>query len=152
MQFRHASNAKFLAICGFKGRIPGSDFHIRGSRFVRTCFSSRIIPYRVPVFQIRDILVQMRMRILGSVPLTTDPEQKYFFLKFFYAYSFLNVYLHHSLKTKSHKEVTKQEKSRFCFIFLLVDGRTWIRETKYTDPEAEHCHVQLCLMLLILDC
>jgi hypothetical protein len=45
----------------------------------------------------------------------------------FYASSFLKVHLHHSLKIKSHKEVTKQKKSRFFLIFLLVDGRIRIQ-------------------------
>jgi hypothetical protein len=60
------------------------------------------------VSRIRDILV--RIRILGSVPLTNDPapaSDLSLFLIFF-AYYFLKVHLHHSSQIKSHKEITKQ--------------------------------------------
>jgi hypothetical protein len=86
----------------------------------------------------------VRIRILGSVPLTNGygcgsgsgsfsfrqwpsrcQQKKKKFLKFFMlTYSFLNIHLHHSSKIKSHKEITKQKKSRFFFIFLLVIGNT----------------------------
>ncbi len=33
------------------------------------------------------------------------------------------VHLHHSLKIKIHKEVTKKQKSRFFKLFLLDDGK-----------------------------
>ncbi len=42
--------------------------------------------------------------------------------KYFCAYSFFKVHLHHSSKTTSHKEVLKQHKSRFKKNFMLVDG------------------------------
>jgi hypothetical protein len=52
---------------------------------------------------------------------------------------FLNLHLNHSLQIKSHNEVTKQQKSRVFFIFLL-EGRIRIRETnKLTNPDPEHC-------------
>ncbi len=44
-----------------------------------------------------------------------------------YSYSFLKVHLHHFSMIKSHKNVTKQYKSRLFFILLLVGGRVWIR-------------------------
>jgi|LakMenE01Jun11ns_1017448.scaffolds.fasta_scaffold8438066_1 hypothetical protein len=56
------------------------------------------------------------------------------------------VHLHHSSKIKSHKEVTKQKKSRFFLLFLLDDGRIGSvlvtngsgygsgRPNKHTDP------------------
>jgi hypothetical protein len=34
-------------------------------------------------------------------------------------------------QTTSHKEVTKPQKSRFFLIFLVVDGRIWIRTNNY---------------------
>jgi hypothetical protein len=37
-----------------------------------------------------------------------DANKKKIFSLSFYAYSFLKVHLHHSLKIKSHKEDTKQ--------------------------------------------
>jgi hypothetical protein len=71
--------------------------------------------------RIRDILVRIRIR--GSVPLTQDPDptqdpalfvselqdanKKLFFSPFF-AYYFWKVHLRHSLKIKSHTEVTKK--------------------------------------------
>jgi hypothetical protein len=133
----------------------------------------RIHQRQAPVFRIRDILG--RIWILGSVPLTTDnksgdsypvqiqlrifllwsvtfktPRKKNIFPKI-YAISFLKVHLDHSSKIKSHKKVTKQKKSRFFFIFWLVDGRIQIRirtnklriqETQNhmvpTNPDREH--------------
>jgi hypothetical protein len=53
------------------------------------------------MFRIRDILVPYR----------------------FYAYSFLKVHLHHSSKTKSHKDVTKSRNQGFSSFFcLLMEG------------------------------
>ncbi len=49
-----------------------------------------------------------------------DANEKYFFLTKFLCLFFFEFTLHHSLKMKSHKEVTKEQKSRFFFIFLLV--------------------------------
>jgi hypothetical protein len=41
----------------------------------------------------------------------------------FYAYSFLNVHLHHFQRhTVSHKEVTKQKSMFFIIFFLLMEG------------------------------
>ncbi len=66
------------------------------------------------VFRIRDILVRIRMRTLGSVPLTdpdADPDPALFGSDLqdanknkFFAHSFLNVYLHDSLKIKVMKK------------------------------------------------
>ncbi len=95
------------------------------------------------MFRIHDILVRIRMwmRILGSLPFTNgslcgsgsgwapalDTALFVSHLQdahtILYAFSFLKLHLHHSLKIKKSKEVTKQKKSRFFFIFLLVDGR-----------------------------
>jgi hypothetical protein len=63
------------------------------------------------------------------------------------------VYLHHSSQIKSHKEVTKQYKSRGFLLFLLGDGRsrTRIREAKkLMDPEhcSFHCNYQHILHLI----
>jgi hypothetical protein len=48
-----------------------------------------------------------------------EASQKNFFLLSFHAYFFLKMHLHHSSKLKSHKEVTKQLKSRFSSLFVL---------------------------------
>ncbi len=125
-----------------------------------------MVPLR-SVFRIRDILV--RIRILGSVPLINGygtrilhfssmtfkmPTKNISISFYFLCLSFLKVPLHHSSKIKSHKDVTKQQKSRFFFIFLLVDERIRIRirtnnlriqedqkdqkHTDPTDPNPEH--------------
>ncbi len=64
-------------------------------------------------------------------------------------------YPHILQKIKCHKEVTKGWKLRFFLLFLLDDGRIWIRirtsdwhigirETeKLTDPDTEHCPVPI---------
>jgi hypothetical protein len=95
------------------------------------------------VFRIRDISI--RIRLLGSVHLITDPDpgllvsgfqdtnKKYFF--FFQVFclllSFGTYYIHQSLKITSHN-------------FLLIDGRIRILEAqKFTDP------VQKCLFFQI---
>jgi hypothetical protein len=62
-----------------------------------------------PVFRIHDILVWIRIRIRGSMPLLLF-EGTFF-------------------KDKSPKEVTKQEESRFFLPFLIDDLRIWIRNT-----------------------
>ncbi len=71
-----------------------------------------------PVFWIRDILVRIWIRILGSIPFTNgsgtsffvsdlqDANKNYNFSLIFYAYSFKKVHLDNSSKKKSHKEVT----------------------------------------------
>jgi hypothetical protein len=63
--------------------------------------------HTVSVFRIRDILVRIRIRILGSVPLTNvsgfrillfssvtckTPKKNIFFFSKFYSYSFLKVW------------------------------------------------------------
>jgi hypothetical protein len=90
-----------------------------------------------PVFRIRDILV--RIRILRSVPLNNGsgsmqiilfssvtfkmPTKNNLFFSKFLLLFLLKVHLHNSSKIKSHKEVIKQKKSRFFFIFyLLMEG------------------------------
>ncbi len=69
-----------------------------------------------PVLRIHDILVWIRIRIRGSMPLTNGfcyfchwrsrYQQKTIFLKIFSAYCFLKVHLHH-FKDKKSKRVTK---------------------------------------------
>jgi hypothetical protein len=61
---------------------------------------------------------------------SVDANKKYFFPIVFIAYFFFKVHLHHSSKIKSHKEVTKQYKSRSFLLFLLDNGRIRIREVK----------------------
>jgi hypothetical protein len=46
---------------------------------------------------------------------------------YFFAYYFLKVHLHHFSQIKSHKEVTKQQESRFFLLFLLDDRKIRIR-------------------------
>ncbi len=91
------------------------------------------------MFGIRDILVYgsgcgTDPRMMDPFLWLTDPDadpallvsdlqdanKKYFFFSSFYACSFLKVHL-------NHKEVTKQYKSSFFFIFLLVDRRIRIQ-------------------------
>ncbi len=72
---------------------------------------------------IRDILVRIRMRIriLGSVPVTNGsgmPKN----IRIRVRMRIRNtVHLHHSSKIKSLKEVTKQYKSRFFLLSFLDD-------------------------------
>jgi hypothetical protein len=55
-----------------------------------------------------------------------DANKKQIFLQSLSAYYFLKVHLHHFSKIKSHhKEVTKQQESRFFIQFLLDDRRIW---------------------------
>ncbi len=98
--------------------------------------TSSLLPERtsssLPAFQIRDILIRIWLwnGILGSVPLTSGScyfrqwpsrcQHKFSFSLSCYAYSSLKVHLHHSSKIKIHKEVTKQYKTRFFFIFCLL--------------------------------
>jgi hypothetical protein len=51
--------------------------------------------------------------------LFTHSLTKFFFLLSFLAWYFLKLLLHHFLKIKSHKEVTKQYELRFSLLFLL---------------------------------
>jgi len=55
-----------------------------------------------PVLRIHDILVWIRIRMGGSMPLTNGSGS------IFSAYYFLKLLLHHFLKVKSQKEVTKE--------------------------------------------
>ncbi len=87
----------------------------------------------IPVLRIRDILIQIRIR--GSIPLTNRSwfgscyfrqwpsrwQLKIIFLKFFFAYYFLKVHLHHFAKIQS-KDIKKSENSRnqsFPYYFSL---------------------------------
>ncbi len=99
-----------------------------------------------PVLRICDILVRMRIRIQGSVPLTNRSsswscyfhqwlsrrQQKIKNFSKLFCLLLLKLQLHFS-KKKSHKEVTKQ-KSRFFILFLLDDRR--IRSTDYRIRKA----------------
>jgi hypothetical protein len=93
---------------------------------------------------IRDILV--RIRILGSVPLTNEPELFSFktfkeATKVFFAFYFLKLHLHNFSNIESYKKVKKTVVNK---VFLLDDGRFQIptfyyriREAqKHTDPES----------------
>jgi hypothetical protein len=102
-----------------------------------------------PVFRICDILVWIR--ILGPVHLLIDPDpaldpaifvsdfqdaNKEFFFSIFFSYCFLHCrYIFQPSKIKSHKEVTKQQKSRFFHIFcLLMEGSGSVQIITDTDP------------------
>ncbi len=96
----------------------------------RTYTNLLILPRRLKtVLGIRDSLV--RIQIFGSVPgylWLTDPDAD------------PNKYGSCGTLLKSHKEVTKQKKSRFFLLFLLDDGRIRIRmqireAQKHTDPQ-----------------
>ncbi len=85
------------------------------------------------VLQIRDILAQIR--IYRSVPLSNRSrlgscyfrwvtfkmitKNNFFSTLSFFAFYFLKLHLHHFSMIKSHKDVTKQYKSRLFFIFCL---------------------------------
>jgi hypothetical protein len=56
-----------------------------------------------------------------------EANKKLFFLLSFSADYFLKVHLHHFLKIKSQKEVTRQWESRFFLLFLFDDRRIRIR-------------------------
>ncbi len=89
--------------------------------------SKFILVKQYSVLWIRDILVPIGIR--RSVPLTKgsgsgsfrqwDANKK----KSFFAHYFLSEHLHNSSDIKSHKEVTRQQKSRL--VFFADDG--WIR-------------------------
>jgi hypothetical protein len=58
--------------------------------------------------------------------------------KSFCACYFLKVDVHHFLKRKKSKEVTKQKKSRFFLLLLLNDRRIRIQEVqKHVDPDLD---------------
>jgi hypothetical protein len=56
----------------------------------------------------------------------------------------LKVHLHHFSNIKSHKEVTKQQESRFFLLFLL-DDREAKKHTDPTDLDPQHYEVPLIL-------
>jgi hypothetical protein len=88
------------------------------------------IQVKQPVLRIRDILgIQMLIGILGAVPLTNESGCGSGRPKTYGSNgSGTLVHLQHSSKIKSHKEVTKQQQSRFSFLlFLLDDGKIRIR-------------------------
>ncbi len=66
-------------------------------------------------------------------------NKKIFFSKFF-AYYFLTVHLHHFLKMKSHKEVTKQQESMFFLLFLLDNRRIRKAQKHMEDPDPDPQH------------
>ncbi len=68
----------------------------------------------------------MRIRILLFSSITFKTPTKNNLKKSFSAYYFLKVHSHHFSKIKSPKEVTKQQESRFFFLFLLFDDRRMI--------------------------
>ncbi len=81
-----------------------------------------------------------------------EANKKLFFSSFS-PYYFLKLQLHNFSKIKDHKEVTKQQESRFFLSFLLDDRRIWIRSLiltsdrraeaqKYTDPNPGLQHWQ----------
>jgi hypothetical protein len=58
-----------------------------------------------------------------------DANRKLNKKKSFYAYYFLKLHLRNFSKIKSPKDVTKQQESRFFFLFLLYDRRIRIRSS-----------------------
>ncbi len=77
--------------------------------------------------------IRTRIRTLLFRQWLTRSQKKILFFQSFLAYYFLRTHLHHSSKIKSKKEVTKQGKSRFSLLLLLIDER--IREAqKHTNP------------------
>ncbi len=96
-------------------------------------------------------MIFIRIWILGSLHRTADPDpslfgrgfqdanKKYVFFKFFGLFLAVNKYNNISLQSYCHWKITKQKKSWFIFIFLLVDGRIRILEAqKHMDPDPEH--------------
>jgi hypothetical protein len=68
------------------------------------------------VLGIRAILVRVRIRILGSVPLTNESGCGFGTL----------VHIHLSSKKKSQKEVSKQSNQGFFYYFcLMMEGSGW---------------------------
>jgi hypothetical protein len=89
------------------------------------------------VLGIRIIWARIRMRIwiLGSVPLTNGSGCGFApgGPKAFGSGLKTLVHLHHSSKIQNQKEVIKHQKSRFFFLFLLDNGRIWIRRIPTYD-------------------
>jgi hypothetical protein len=71
------------------------------------------------VLRIHDILVWIRNRIRGSMPLTNRSGSGQSFSEYY----FLKVLLHHFAKVKSQKEVTKSRNQGFPHYFcLMIEG------------------------------
>jgi hypothetical protein len=97
-----------------------------------------------PVLRIREHFeTDPDLRVIGSIHWIRIllflsvafkiPTKISFFPKVFCLLLFV-LHLHQSTKIASHKEVTKQLKSRFFLIFWLVDGRILIRiQTREND-------------------
>ncbi len=75
------------------------------------------------VLRIRDIFVQIRMRIWILEPLTNRSRRGSRRSKNIRCGSGTVIHLHHFSKIKLFLNVTKQWKSRFSVLFLLDDGR-----------------------------
>ncbi len=78
-------------------------------------------------------------RIRGFVPVTNGSGSWYFrqWPSSFFADYFLKLHLHHFSKIKSHKEVTKQQESRFFLLFLFDYRRIRILLPMDPDPGAQ---------------
>jgi hypothetical protein len=85
------------------------------------------------VFWIRDILVRIRILLFLSATFNMPTKNNFFVYKF-NDYSLVKVHVHHSLKIKSHKEVTNSRNQDFPSFFLLVDGKQIIYNP---DEDAE---------------
>ncbi len=101
---------------------------------------------------IRDILIRIRIR--GFIPLTygsgsgsgffvcgwQDDNNKYVFFSWFVVYNFLAVYLHHSSKIISQKEIEQIVEIKVFLLSLHVYGkkgsgsRSWSVQIM-TDPD-----------------
>ncbi len=97
------------------------------------------VPHLGAVFRIRDILVWIRIRIRGSMPLTNgygsgfgsgsffvtdlqDANKKKFIL-FFLLYYFLKIHLHLFSKIKSQKESQNSRNPGFSYYFcMMIEG------------------------------
>ncbi len=95
------------------------------------------------VLGIRDILVRIRMRILGSVPLTDGSGCVSGMPK---NIRILRIRIRMRIRYTGKKSYRsyKQKKSRFFLLFLLDDGwiwsRIWIRRyLLLTDPDPQQC-------------
>ena len=81
------------------------------------------------VFRIHDILGWIRIRILGSMPLTNgsgfvidlqDVSKKLIFNTVFSAYYVLKVHLHHFSMIKSQKESQNRRNQGFAYYFCMM--------------------------------
>ncbi len=74
------------------------------------------------VFRIHEILGWIRIRIRGSMPLTSGSKEL-IFNTIFSAYYFLTVHLHHFLKIKSQKEPQNSRNQGFSYYFsMMMEG------------------------------